>query len=64
VGLVLGGVAGATLFRALSSSHPTAPPAFQVVGLAVLTVVLTVALTAVPARLEARRPIPETLRET
>jgi hypothetical protein len=32
-------------------------------GLAVATVIAAVALTAVPARLEARRPIAATLRE-
>jgi putative ABC transport system permease protein len=62
VGLVLGGGAGVALFHALSS-HPAAPPAAQLVGLAALTVILTVALTAVPARLEARRPLAQTLRE-
>jgi putative ABC transport system permease protein len=63
IGLVLGGAAGVVLFRSLSSSHPTAPPVAQLVGLAALTVILTVALTAVPARVEARRPLAETLRE-
>jgi ABC-type lipoprotein release transport system permease subunit len=62
VGLALGGVAGVALYGGLSS-HPAAPPAAQLVGLAALTVILTVALTAVPARLEARRPLAETLRE-
>jgi len=63
VGLLLGGVVGTVLFHALSSSHPATPPAAQLVGLALLTLGLTSALTAVPARLEARRPIAEILRE-
>ncbi len=62
-GLLLGGVAGAALFHALSSSQQTAPATAQLTGLALLTLVLTVALTALPARLEARRPLAETLRE-
>ena len=63
VGLLLGGAAGVALFHTLSSSQPTAPSTAQLAGLALLTVVLTGALTAIPARLEARRPIAETLRE-
>ncbi len=63
-GLVLGYGAGVLLFHSLSSSLPVSPPAAQLAGLAVLTVILTVALTAVPARFEARRPIADSLRET
>jgi len=62
VGLALGGAVGVMLFNALSSSsQPTPAPTAQLLGLAVLTLVLTLALSAVPARLEARRPIAETL---
>jgi putative ABC transport system permease protein len=60
VGLAVGWGFGTTLFDALSS-HPTSPPTAQLLGLAVITVVLVVLLTALPARLEARRPIVETL---
>jgi putative ABC transport system permease protein len=63
VGLMVGGLAGTALFRSLSSSHPVAPPTGQLVGLAVLILVVTMALTAVPARFEARRPLAEILRE-
>jgi ABC-type lipoprotein release transport system permease subunit len=63
IGLVLGGVTGSLLFHALSSSSTATPSTVQLVGVGLLTVVLTVALTALPARVEARRPIAETLRE-
>ena len=62
-GLALGGVAGIALFHALSASHPTGPPTAQLMALGLATLGATLALTAVPARLEARRPIAETLRE-
>ncbi|MGA8245611.1 MAG: FtsX-like permease family protein, partial [Nocardioides sp.] len=62
IGLAAGFFAGAALFHALSSSHTTTPPTAQLAGLALLTVVVTVALTAIPARWEARRPIAEILR--
>jgi putative ABC transport system permease protein len=62
-GLALGGAAGIALFHALSASHPIGPPITQLVELTLATLGLTLALTAVPARLEARRPIAETLRE-
>jgi putative ABC transport system permease protein len=63
LGVALGGAVGTGLFHALSASHPTPPPAGQLVGLALVTVALALLLTAVPARLEARRPIAETLRD-
>ncbi|MBO0844200.1 MAG: FtsX-like permease family protein [Nocardioides sp.] len=62
VGLVLGFVAGSAIFRALAA-HTVTPPLAQLAGLALLAVCLVVALTAVPARIEALRPIAETLRE-
>jgi putative ABC transport system permease protein len=62
-GLMVGGVAGTLLFRALSA-HPGSPSTLQFVVVAFLTVVCTAALTAIPARLEARRPIGEILRES
>jgi putative ABC transport system permease protein len=64
VGLALGGVAGTAVFRALSEARPVTPPPAQVAGLALLTVVAVVVLTAVPAALEARRPVAATLRES
>ena len=63
VGLVVGGVCGTLLFHGLSSSNVTTPPFLQLAGLAVATIVLTAALSAIPARIEARRPVAEPLRE-
>ena len=62
VGMALGGAAGTALFHALSASRAAAPPTTQLAGLAILTLLITLALTAIPARLEARHPIAETLR--
>ncbi len=62
-GLLLGFVSGTLLFHALSSSHPVAPPTTRLISLAILTVVLVIALTAGPARIEARRPISDALRD-
>jgi putative ABC transport system permease protein len=63
IGLAVGFSGGAGLFHALSSSHPATPPTPQLLGLGLLTVGLTVVLTAVPTRWESRRPIAEVLRE-
>jgi putative ABC transport system permease protein len=63
-GLLLGFVSGTVLFHGLSSSHPVAPPIWQHIGLALLTLLLVVALTAGPARIEARHPIADALRDT
>ncbi len=62
LGLALGGAVGTALFHALSSSTTTTPPTAQLAVLVLGTVILTVALTAIPARLEAHRPIADTLR--
>jgi ABC-type lipoprotein release transport system permease subunit len=61
IGLALGGTVGTALFHALSSSQPTAPPAAQLAALALATLLLCTALSAVPARFEARRPVVESL---
>ncbi len=63
-GLTLGLATGTLLFHALSSSHPVAPSTPRLVGLAILTVILVAALTAGPARIEARRPISDALRDS
>jgi putative ABC transport system permease protein len=63
VGLVVGGAAGDLVYRALSPSHSPTLPLADLLGLALLTLVLTSGLAAVPARLEIRRPLVETLRE-
>jgi putative ABC transport system permease protein len=64
LGLLLGGASGIALFHALSGSHVDGPSPAELAGLAVVTLLLVTALTAVPGRLEARRPIVATLRET
>jgi ABC-type lipoprotein release transport system permease subunit len=63
-GLIVGYLSGYLLFHSLAASHPMAPPTAQLIGLATLTIILTVALTAGPAGIEARRPISDALRET
>ena len=63
IGMAAGFLAGTALFHALSSAHPTGPPAAQIAGLGLLTIGITVALTAIPARWEARRKIGEILRD-
>jgi ABC-type lipoprotein release transport system permease subunit len=63
VGIAVGGATGSALFHALSTSRAVAPPTTQLVALAVITLLVTVCLTAFPALLEARRPIAEMLRE-
>jgi putative ABC transport system permease protein len=60
-GLAVGWGCGVVLFHALSS-HPVSPPPAQLVALAVGMVTAIVLLTAVPGRVEARRPVAETLR--
>ena len=64
IGLVLGVVTGTVLFHALSGSDSAAPSTSRLIGLAILVVLLVVALTAGPARIEARRPISDALRDT
>jgi putative ABC transport system permease protein len=63
VRFILGATAGVALFHALAVSPTATPPFGQIVGLAVLTVICVAGLTAIPARLEARRPVAATLRE-
>jgi putative ABC transport system permease protein len=63
IGLTLGFSGGVALFHALSSSQTATPPPLQLLGLGLLTMGLTGALTAVPARWEARRSIAAILRD-
>jgi putative ABC transport system permease protein len=56
-------VPAVVLFRALSVAHPVMPSLLQLLGLSLLTVVLVTVLTAIPSRLEARRPIASILRK-
>jgi ABC-type lipoprotein release transport system permease subunit len=62
LGVAVGWPAGAVLFAALNSGGDAAsPPLWWLIAIASVTVLFTVALTAVPARHWARRPIAATL---
>jgi putative ABC transport system permease protein len=63
VGLVTGVASGILLYHALAVSHPVTPSVATLVGLALVTMLAVCLLTAVPARLEARRPIADLLRD-
>ncbi len=61
-GVVLGIPAGLALFAALDhGGQPAMPPVWWLVSLGCLAVVVTAALTGIPARLGSRRPIAEIL---
>jgi putative ABC transport system permease protein len=62
-GLALGGAGGALLFDGLSDSHTATPAPYALAGLAMATVLVVTLLAAVPARIEARRPIIAALRQ-
>ena len=57
VGVVLGSAAGLAVTEVLSAEPLPQPPLLQWAALVVLVLAAVVALTALPARLEARRPI-------
>jgi putative ABC transport system permease protein len=63
VGLAAGMSTGVLLFHALATSHNAAPTPWAMAGLGVATLGIVIALTAVPTRLESRRPIAAVLRE-
>ena len=62
-GLGFGAIAGVLIFHALSNDVTVRPPLPHLAGLALTTLLVVVLLTALPARLEARRPVAVTLRE-
>jgi ABC-type lipoprotein release transport system permease subunit len=62
-GVLVGLGTGAALFRSLASHHP-APSPLAFAALVALTLLLTAGLTAVPTRLEARRPVADVLRDS
>ena len=62
-GLVLGSIAGVGIIHVLSDGPLPHPPLLQWSGLVVLTITAVVVLTALPARLEARRPIAVTVAQ-
>jgi ABC-type lipoprotein release transport system permease subunit len=61
-GAVLGIPAGLALFAALSGDETANPPLWQLLAVVPATVVVIAALTAIPARVGARRPAAETLQ--
>jgi ABC-type lipoprotein release transport system permease subunit len=64
VGAVLGIAGGLALFAALGGGDDgvTGPPLWQLLAVVPLTVLVTAALTTIPARLGARRPAAEALQ--
>jgi ABC-type lipoprotein release transport system permease subunit len=64
VGAVLGIAGGLALFAAVGGGEDgvTGPPLWQLLAVAPVTVLVIAALTTVPARLGARRPVAGTLR--
>jgi putative ABC transport system permease protein len=64
VGAVLGIAGGLALFAALGGGEDgmTGPPLWQLLAVAPVTALVIAALTTVPARLGARRPVAGTLR--
>jgi ABC-type lipoprotein release transport system permease subunit len=61
-GAALGIPGGIALFAAISDSDTTAPPLWQLLAVVPVTVLVIAVLTAIPARLGARRPVAEILR--
>jgi ABC-type lipoprotein release transport system permease subunit len=61
-GAVLGIPGGLGLWNALSTDEAASPPLWQLLAVVPATVLLVAALTAIPARLAARRPTAEILR--
>jgi ABC-type lipoprotein release transport system permease subunit len=62
VGAVMGIAGGLALFAALGEDGVTGPPLWQLLAVVPVTVLVMAALTTVPARLGARRPVAGTLR--
>jgi putative ABC transport system permease protein len=64
VGATLGIAGGLGLFAALGGGEDgmTGPPLWQLLAVAPVTVLVMAALTTVPARVGARRPVADTLR--
>jgi putative ABC transport system permease protein len=60
-GLLLGEVGGSLLFQGLSDGKRVTPDVAQLIGLGLLAVIVATLLTAVPARIEAHRPIATTI---
>jgi putative ABC transport system permease protein len=58
----MGIAGGLALFAALGEDGVTGPPLWQLLAVVPVTVLVMAALTTVPARLGARRPVAGTLR--
>jgi putative ABC transport system permease protein len=61
-GAALGIPGGIGLFTAVSDTDPSVPPLWQLLAVVPGTVLVIAVLTAIPARLGARRPAAEILR--
>ena len=61
-GAILGIAGGLALFAALGGDETANPPVWQLIAVAPATVLAVAALTAIPARLGARRPAAEILQ--
>jgi ABC-type lipoprotein release transport system permease subunit len=62
-GLVLGVASGSLVIHVVSGDDVVQPPLWQLVAVALLTVLAVVALTSIPAHHEVRRPVAATLRD-
>jgi ABC-type antimicrobial peptide transport system permease subunit len=62
IGAVLGIPAGLALIAAVDPDSTTTPPLWQLMAVVPATVLLVASLTAIPARIGARRPVAEILR--
>jgi putative ABC transport system permease protein len=61
VGALLGIPAGLALLAVVSSDDTANPPLWQLLAVVPVTMLVVAALTTIPARLGARRPVAETL---
>ena len=61
-GAILGIPGGFALLAAVDPDGTTMPPLWQLVGVVPGTVLVVAGLTAIPARISARRPVAEVLR--
>jgi ABC-type lipoprotein release transport system permease subunit len=62
VGAVLGIAGGLALFAALGGDETASPPLWQLLAVVPVTLLVVAALTTIPARLGARRPVAEILQ--
>jgi putative ABC transport system permease protein len=60
-GAVLGIPGGIALIEAVDTGDPTIAPLWQLLAVVLVTVLVVAVLTAIPARISARRPVAEVL---